>query len=80
MVSDIGFDGFLESTTELGLFMHLCLLKMSLESLGHVDGSSRDKSSARRTVKAPRRSVYRAHTLIPTAFISLIQHLDLTLC
>lgn len=54
MVSDIGLDGFLESTTELGLLMHLCLLKMSLDSLGRVDGSSRDKSKARRTVKAPR--------------------------
>ena len=52
MVSDIGFDGFLEGTTELGLIMHLCLLKMSLYSLGCVDGSSRDKSNAR-TVKAP---------------------------
>lgn len=54
MVSDIGFDGFLESTTELGLLMHLCLLKMSLDSLGRVDGSTRGKSNTRRTVKAPR--------------------------
>ena len=38
MISDIGFDGFLESTTELGLLMHLFLLKMSLDGLGCVDG------------------------------------------
>lgn len=33
-------DVFLENTAELEHFMHLCLLKMPMETLGFVGGSS----------------------------------------